>query len=93
VSLEQVTFLEPDSPHLYRGNSTGSVTVYEVVEETGFKRANQVFSHEYRSTYPRHFPISRDQTQERTFRENYVSRICDEIARLFYDYPGGDDVY
>jgi hypothetical protein len=95
INIEQMTFREIESPELFRGNSIGSVSAFEVKKDkaTDTKQAYQVFSHEFRSVYPPHFPIAEDQTNDRTFRERYIARICEELACMFYDSYEADTIH
>lgn len=91
--LDSMSYHEQNSPGMFRGRSQGNVYVYEAREVNDVRAAFVIFEHEFNSTYPRNYPISEDSTSERTFQERYVTRVADELARLFYDHVAGDDVY
>lgn len=93
IDLESLSYKEENSPNMYRGRSLGNVYVYEAREVDNVRSAFLIFQHEHNSTYPRNYPISADNTSERTFQERYITRIADELARMFYDHHAGDDVY
>ncbi len=93
IDLESVSYMEENSPNMYRGNCQGNVYVYEIREIETQRNAFLVFEHEFKSVYPQLYPVSADSTSLRTFQERYVTRISDELARLFYDSKPGDDVY
>jgi acyl-CoA synthetase (AMP-forming)/AMP-acid ligase II len=93
VDLESVTYREPNSPNMYRGNCLGNVYVYEIRGEKKDKNAFLVFQHEFSSTYPQLHPVSVDQSSMRSFQEKYITRVSDELARLFYDFKMTEEVY
>lgn len=86
---------ESSSSNMFRGNYSGHATGYEVRtdDEDGPRVAYSIFEHEFRSKYPRHAPVPADQTKERIFREEFMTRISDELARVLYDHPMGDDIF
>jgi hypothetical protein len=51
----------------------------------------RVYSRDFSSTYPVHQPVQSDAVSELAFRKQYVDRMADEIARLFYDHRPGED--
>ena len=76
----------------------GDVTGFEVRKEKNddgktVQTAYSIFKHEFRSTYPRHAPIPADQKNERLFREEFLNRMCEELAHVLYDHPLKDDIY
>lgn len=91
--IEAVSYIEPNSPGFYRGNTQGEVRVYEVRGKNEKRGAFLIFQHEFQSRYPNMYPVSADNMTERTFAEQYNKRVAEELARLFYDAPASDQVY
>ncbi|MFO1023283.1 MAG: hypothetical protein U0903_21725 [Planctomycetales bacterium] len=95
VDVDQFSYLEENSPNLYRGRCTGNVTVFEVIysekKVTKVKRLSEVYSKRYTSVYPLHQPVPADQTSPIIFRKKYMDRVGDEISRMFYKHRAGSD--
>lgn len=51
----------------------------------------RIYSRDFSSTYPVHQPVQSDSVSELAFRKQYVDRMADELARLFYDHRPGED--
>lgn len=94
IKLDRFDYREENSPTLFRGRAEGNIFAYKVVEyEKRPSEALEVFVREYRSTYPRDYPVSKDKASERVFRKRYLDRVCEEIAQLFYDHRASETVY
>lgn len=95
IDLNSITYHEENSSELFRGNCLGDVYVYEIrqPDSSASRDAFLVFQHEFQSVYPQLYPVSSDTTSLRTFQEKYITRISDELARLFYDFKSTDEVY
>ncbi len=92
IEIDEVAYLEENSPNFYRGNAHGMVSVYESRKTGSGRGAFLIFQHEYKSQYPIHYPMSSDNMSERTFAEKFNKRMADELARLFYDYRTSESV-
>ncbi|QDT36929.1 hypothetical protein [Stratiformator vulcanicus] len=90
--LRELTFYEENSSDLYRGKVNGSIYCYEVAEENGVYLAQRVFNVEFDSTYPSHRPKLAHQMSERIFREEFVDRVCKQVALTFYDHKLSEEI-
>ena len=93
IDIDQLGHREPNSPDLYRGVAQGNVRGYEVVQSGDRRAASPVFSREITCTYPTHHPKQAHQISEQTFKEEFLSRVCATIARLFYDHRASETVH
>jgi hypothetical protein len=93
IDIDQLGHREENSPDLYRGSAIGNVRAYEVTEVGGKRVASPTFSREITCTYPTHHPKQAHQISEQTFKEEFLSRLCATIARLFYDHRASEAVY
>ena len=91
--IDSVSYREANSPNFFRGNCHGEVRVYEARGKGDSRQAYLIFQHEFKSSYPNHYPISSDNMSERTFAEQYNRRVAEELARLFYDAPAADQMF
>jgi len=97
INVEQFSYIEENSPNLYRGRCNGAVTVFAFAQEKGEgesskKRSGsprQVYQNTFKSVHPVHQPIPADQTSELIFRKKFMDRVGDEISRLFYKHRAG----
>ena len=93
IDIDRLTHLEENSPDLYRGQAVGNVQAYEVVNIGGQRSASPVFSREFSCTYPSMYPKQAHQISERTFQEEFLGRVCLQIAQLFYDHRASETVH
>lgn len=89
VDLTTFTLYEENSHELYRGRSEGIVSVYELDEEGD---GEQIYSKELISRFPLAAPRDSSDISRAQFRLAYLSRISEEIGRLFYEHYNGDDM-
>lgn len=92
IDVEAFGFREPNSPKLLRGQSSGFVRVFKVEEASSQRMAHNVYSSEFTSSYPPHQPISEQGRTALTFQKDYVDRVCDQLAKKFYDHRPGTDI-
>lgn len=94
IRFDEFGFRENNSPQLYRGHSRGSVVVVELKEAAvgGKKLAKQIYHRPFESRYPVHQPIPAGQEKLAVFKQRYLTRLSEELARLFYDHRPGDDL-
>jgi hypothetical protein len=94
IKFDEFGFRESNSPSLYRGHSRGTVVVVELKPAAvgGKKLAKQIYHRPFESKYPVHQPISADQEKLSLFKQRYLARLSEELARLFYDHRPGDDL-
>ncbi len=81
VDVHEFSYLEKDSPGLYRGRSQIEVSVYENNEFD-----SRIFSNTIDSVYPRQYPEMADRISKHAFRKRYVDQLSTQIARLFYEH-------
>jgi hypothetical protein len=90
IDLDEFGFQEENSPSMLRGRANGSITVYEVTEEKGITRAEEIYVSEYTSVYPSHHPESADRMSSKAFRKRYVDKVCRQLALVFCDHRFSD---
>ncbi|WP_417385139.1 hypothetical protein [Gimesia sp.] len=88
VELHKYSLYEENSSDLYRGRAEGMVTVYEM-DDAG--EGEKLYSKEITSFYPLRAPRATSEITFSKFKKEYLSRLSDEIGRLFYEYYNGDD--
>ena len=89
IDLEDYSLYERDSPNLYRGRSQVHVRVWEMDDDG---EGEKIFERSLSSVYPLAIPRSTSQESLSTFRRKYLSRLSEEIGRLFYEHYNGDDM-
>jgi hypothetical protein len=94
IKFDEFGFREENSPQMYRGHARGSATVVELKKDASGEKtlAKQIYHRPFDSKYPVHQPISADQEKPATFKQRYLSRLSEELARLFYDHRPGEDM-
>lgn len=90
IDLTQFTIYEENSQDLYRGRSEAFVTVYELDKKEG--TGEQVYSKEMISRFPLAVPRSAQEVSRPAFLMQYLTRLSEEIGRLFYEHYTGDDI-
>ena len=93
IDLDELSHREINSPTLYRGRTLGNIYAFHVrtVKGSREKFLDEIFSREYRSTYPEHYALSADQVSARTFGKKYLDRISLQIGQIFYDHKRSDE--
>lgn len=93
IVVDEFDYKEPNSPSLLRGRSSGSVTVTALDRAKNSKKITpkRIYNKPFESTFPIHQPVSAEQVSAPIFRKQYVDRLSDELARLFYDHRPGED--
>lgn len=89
IDLTSFTLFEENSHELYRGRSDGIVTVYELDEDG---EGEPVYSKDIVSRYPLAAPRDTSDVSRPQFQMQYLSRLSEEIGRLFYEHYNGDDM-
>jgi hypothetical protein len=89
IDVSKYSLYEESSANLYRGRAEGMVSVFEM-DETG--EGEKIYSKEILSKFPLAVPRSASETTYSRFKREYLSRLSDEIGRLFYEYYNGDDI-
>jgi hypothetical protein len=92
VDLQSYTTTEENSNRLLRGRSSGNVRVFKVETVGETKLTGQVFTTEFSSTYPTLQPIPQEGRSRVTFEKEYLDRVSEQLAALFYDARLNDDL-
>jgi hypothetical protein len=90
IDLSEFTLYEENSTNLYRGQAEALVSVYEM-EESG--EGEKVYSKEIISKFPLLGPRSTSEVSYDIFRRQYLTRLSEDIGRLFYEHYAGDDIH
>lgn len=88
IDLKEFGLYEEHSQNLYRGRSDAIVSVFDVKDEG----SHSIYSREIASRYPTQMPVSADTLPLENFKKLYLSRLSEEIGRLFYEHYSGDDI-
>jgi len=89
IDLNDFSLYEDGSATLYRGKAEAIVSVWKMDEDGASER---IFLEEVRSRFPLHQPRSASEESYNTFKARYLSRLSEEIGRLFYEYYVADDI-
>lgn len=81
VDVNDFSYLEKNSPGLYRGRSQIEVVVYENSEFD-----SRIYSNTIDAVYPQQYPEMADRISEQAFRKRFVDNLSQKIARLFYEH-------
>ncbi len=89
VDLQNFVLFEENSSDLFRGRADGAVSVWEMDEDG---EGDKIYHKEIISKFPLLAPVSTYEVSEPMFKRRYLSRLSEEIGRLFYEHYAGDDV-
>lgn len=89
IDLHKYSLYEENSANLYRGRSEALVSVFEMDEDD---EGEKIYSKEIVSRYPLSVPRSTSEITYGRFKKQYLSRLSEEIGRLFYEHYNGDDM-
>jgi len=95
VKFDEFSFREPNSLQLYRGKARGTIVVIEVNkrgEEKNKPIAKKIYYRPFDSKFPVHAPIPSESERPELFKQRYLARLSEELARLFYDHRPGEDM-
>lgn len=88
IDLNQFSLYEDGSANLYRGKAEAMVTVWKM----DGSEADKIYTTEKISKFPLHQPISSSDETYQNFKARYLTRLSDEIGRLFYEYYYYDEI-
>lgn len=88
IELDEFSLYEENSSNLYRGRTKGMVSVYEMEDGEG----EVIYTKDLDSKYPIHTPVATSEKSFYDFKSLYMSRLSEEIGRLFYEHFAGDDI-
>jgi hypothetical protein len=81
---------------LYQGHASYKVVVVEMVKDKNAregKRAKVIYNRPFESTFPKNRPVSADEAGTlEVFKSNYMSRLSQDLTRLFVDYRPEDEI-
>ena len=89
IDLESFNLWEAHSHDLLRGHAEGVVSVYEIDADG---EGEKLYTKEISSQFPTVAPRAATEVPFATFKQQYLSRLSEEIGRLFYEYYNGDDI-
>jgi hypothetical protein len=89
IDVHKYNLFEENSHELFRGRSEVLVSVYEM-EKDG--TAEKIYTKELTSLYPMETARDQSEISYDRFRRAYLSRLSEEIGRLFYEHFNGDDM-
>lgn len=89
IDLNDYSLYEEHSSTLYRGRADAMVSVYQI-DDDGY--GEQIYSKELISQFPLRAPRATTEVSFSNFKQEYMTRLSEEIGRLFYEYYNGDDI-
>lgn len=89
IDLNEFSLCEDGSATLYRGRAEAICSVWKMDEDG---HGEKIFSKEKISKFPTHQPISSSEETYSNFKARYLSRLSEEVGRLFYEYYLIDDI-
>jgi hypothetical protein len=89
IDLHKYSLYEEHSANLYRGRAEALVSVFEM-DESG--EGEKIYTKDLTSFYPLAAPRSTSEVSYGHFKKEYLSRLSEEIGRLFYEHYNGDDM-
>lgn len=92
IEIKSLTFYEQNSKDLYRGTAEGRVSAVKATKDGDDYKVNVIYNKEISSIYPMHQPIPAEQRDHDVFCREFIARMSEEIARLFYDHRPGEDI-
>jgi len=81
IDVNEFSYLERNSPNLYRGRANLEISVYENDEYL-----RKIYTNSIESEYPTQHPVFADNISESGFRKQYVDHLSSRIARMFYEH-------
>jgi len=89
IDLESFNLWEENSHNLYRGHAEGVVSVFEI---DGDGEGEKIYTKEITSRFPTIAPRAATEVPYATFKQQYLSRLSEEIGRFFYEYYVADEI-
>jgi hypothetical protein len=80
------------SSTLMRGRVQGYVRAYKVQDYNGDRVALTAYNAEFTTVYPPHQPVSEVGSSALLFQKQFIDRVCNQLAELFYDHRPGLDI-
>ena len=92
LTLRSFSYLEPQSPHLLRGRSEGTVKVYQV-DNDSLVPVHKAFERNLHVKFPEIHPVPRETRSDEMFIENLLNRIALQTSQMFYNHRLSDTIY
>ena len=89
IDVSDYSLYEENSANLYRGRAEVFVSVFEM-DESG--EGDKIYTKELNSRFPILAPRATSDVSYQTFKRHYLSRLSEEIGRLFYEHYNGDEI-
>ena len=89
IDMHKFSLYEEHSASLYRGRAEALVSVFDIDEQGN---GEKIYTKDLTSAYPLAAPRSTSEVSYGHFKKEYLSRLSEEIGRLFYEYYNGDDM-
>lgn len=90
IDLQSYSLYAEHSSNLYQGRAECIVSVVEM--DKAKENGERIYEKEIVSRYPLAAPRPTSEVEYDTFRKEYLSRLSDEIGRLFYEYENLEDI-
>lgn len=92
IDFSKFTCREDNSPSLLRGQSEGRVHVYKVSDGPSGKQTSEVMDQEFTSVHPTGYPVAVEKKSAKVFNQEYLDRVCTQLAQMFYDHPMSEEI-
>lgn len=89
VDVHKYNLFEENTHELYKGRAEVLVSVFEMQKDGSTEK---VYTKEIGCQFPLETPRETSEISYDRFRREYLSRLSDEIGRLFYSHENGDDI-
>jgi hypothetical protein len=89
IDLNEFSLYEDGSANLFRGRAEAVVSVWKMEEGSD---AEKIYTTEKTSKFPVHQPVATSDETYGNFKLRYLSRLSDEIGRIFYEYYTYDEI-
>jgi hypothetical protein len=89
IDVNKYSLFEENSHELFRGRAELMVSVYKMQKDG---TAEKIYTKELTALFPLSVPRSSDEVSYDHFRQQYLSRLSEDVGRLFYSYANGDDI-
>jgi len=89
IDVHKYNLFEENSHELFRGRAEVLVSVFKMQKG---EQAEKIYTKELTSLYPLSAPRATSEITYERFKAQYLSRLSEEIGRLFYEYYNGDDM-
>lgn len=90
VELEDYNLYEKGNQNLYRGRAEANVSVWKMDKETG--EGEVIYRKSLTSQYPLAIGRPTSEITYSRFKKAYLTRLSEEIGRLFYEHFNGADI-